>query len=300
MEKYTIQYHSQQIPTHLNFHWDTLTICQLKCPYCYARNIGGKDWGKITSIKTIDKVIEAMSRSTLPFNLGLLGGEPTIGPHYNYILDKVSSLSNNSKIYVTTNAEKDLSLDIIRPRLSFLFSYHPGNCTSEEMFLKNVYHMKNNNIKLKVNIILHPKKEFWQKSLNMAIKLKEIGVKIHPHFLYNNWDRTFFKYQKEFWDTFKIFEDEPKELFYNEDCFNDYEVYKLKLTNFEGWNCYHNNYEIDVHGRVVQMCKQTDERSDLNKDLDYFKNIDSVKPIICQYKECNCDGLLKQLKVKHI
>jgi len=72
MTKYNTQGHLSQDKDRLNVHWDIITICQLKCGYCYARNTYGKDWGKIASIKVIDKILESLGRSTLPFNLGLI------------------------------------------------------------------------------------------------------------------------------------------------------------------------------------------------------------------------------------
>lgn len=299
LDNYTIQGHLQQNKDRLNIHWDTLTICQLECSYCYARNLKGKEWGKFTPKKTIDKIIDALSKSYLPFNLGLLGGEPTIGPYYNYIIDKVLSLDKINKIYVTTNAEKDLST-IRTSDIAFLFSYHPADCTSDENFLKNVKYIIQQGNQLKVNIILHPNKKFWEKSLNMAKEIMNLNVKIHPHFLHSLWERKLYRYNKELWNYFSIFKDLEKDICFNEDKFNDYEVYKNGLTKFKGWSCYNNNYEIDVEGKVVQFCRTENTSTiDLTKDSDFFEKITAIEPMFCPYNECNCDGLLKLKKTRN-
>ena len=299
IENYKSQGHLQQDKNRLNIHWDSLTICQLKCSYCYARNNYGKEWNKLASKKIIDKIIEALSRSTLPFNLGLLGGEPTLGPYYNYIIEKVQSLDKIHKIYVTTNAEKDLRT-VKTEGVAFLFSYHPSECTSDENFINNVKYILQQGNQIKVNILIHPNKKYWEKSLNMARIIQSLGIKIHPHFVHTKWDRKLHKYNDGVWEYFEEFKDLEKDIRYDDDFFNDYEVYKNSLTKFKGWSCYNNNYEIDVNANVVQFCREENSMtSNLLNDLDYFKRITTTKPMTCPHNECNCDGLLKLLKEKN-
>ena len=99
-------------------------------------------------------------------------------------------------------------------------------------------------------------------------------------------------------NTKKFLEKYERDLKYDDDVFNDYEVYSQKLTNFYGWDCYNNNYEIDVRGNVVQFCMNEDGGINILRDLDFFKRITKTVAITCPHKQCNCDGLLKQLKIK--
>lgn len=299
--KYSVQKHIQQDPDHINVHWDTLTICQLNCSYCYARNMYGKEWGKISSKEVLDAVIEALNRSTLPFNLGLLGGEPTLGPHYYYILEKITALPKFQKLYVVTNAEKDLtSHPDYQGRLAWLFSYHPADCTDRDRFVANMKLMVSRGYQCKVNIILHHGKAYWPLIKEMFEICEQIeGLKIHPHFLYGNKMDKLFNYRKDFWEYFSFLEDYEKDLQYDDEVFNDYIVFRDSLTNFKGWSCYNNNYEVDVRGNVVQFCMNEYGGDNLLKNPDFFKNIEKTVPIICPHNQCNCDGLLKQLKVKN-
>jgi organic radical activating enzyme len=298
--KYSKQHHLQQDPDHINVHWDSLTICQLKCSYCYARNEYGKEWGKLSSKEIIDGVIEALNRSSLPFNLGLLGGEPTIGPYYNYILEKISALPKFNRVYVVTNAEKDLTDHPQYDKLAFLFSYHPADCTDRERFINNMKLMLSRGYQCKVNVMLHHDKNLWPMIKEMLEICKGIdGLKVHPHFLYGNSISKLFHYRAEFWEYFKFLEDYEKDLVYDDDVFNDYQIFSNKLTNFKGWSCYNNNYEIDVRGNVVKFCLNKEEHVNLQSDPDFFKNIQRTVPMICPHNACNCDGLLKQLKIKN-
>lgn len=293
------QGHLQQDKNRLNIHWDIITVCQLNCAYCYARQSYGKEWFKMPSKKIIDSVILSLKQSTLPFNLGLLGGEPTLSPYYDYIIEQIQSLDKINKIYVTTNAEKDLS-QVKTEGVAFLCSYHPANCTSDEMFIKNVKYLKEKGNQLKVNILIHPNKAHWEKSYNMFKKMQELNIKIHPHFVHINHDRKLFTYNDGVWEYFKEFKDLEKDIRYDDLLFNDYEVYKNKLTQFKGWSCYNNNYEIDVNANVVQFCREDNTMSsNLLKNQEYFKNITSTKSMTCPHNECNCDGLLKLLKERN-
>jgi sulfatase maturation enzyme AslB (radical SAM superfamily) len=298
--KYKIQHHKDQDSDHINVHWDSLTICQLKCSYCYARNEYGKEWGKISDRTTIDAVLDALNRSSLNFNLGLLGGEPTLGPHYYYILDSISKMEKFNWVYVVTNGEKDLTTHPHYDRLAFLFSYHPADCTDRDRFLKNVQHMLDRGYKCKVNVMLHHDKNLWPKIKEMFETLEKIpNLKVHPHFLYGNSISKLFNYRKDFWEYFSFLESYEKELKYDDDLFNDYIIFRDKMTNFKGWSCYNNNYEIDVKGNVVKFCMPKTDNINLVRDRDFFKNINKTIPMICPHKACNCDGLLKQLKIKN-
>jgi hypothetical protein len=154
--------------------------------------------------------------------------------------------------------------------------------------------------KCKVNIMLHHDKILWPKIKEMFEICQTIeGLKIHPHFLYGNSIQKLFNYRPAFWEYFSFLKDMEKDLCYDTEIFNDYEVFYNKLTNFKGWSCYNNNYEIDVKGNVVQFCKDREDNINLMRDKDFFKRIKKTVPMICPHRACNCDGLLKQLKVKN-
>lgn len=298
--EFSKQHHIQQDPDHLNIHWDTLTICQLNCSYCYARNEYGDKWGKLMSKENINRCVEAFGRSSLSFNLGLLGGEPTLGPHYFHIIEKVSELKNNQKIYVTTNGYKDLTNHPKFDNVAFLFSYHPADIVDEELFFRNVQSAIDKGIQTKVNVMLHHNKALWDKIKTAIFRFLDMGAKVHPHFLYTHSSRMLFHYRKDFWEYFKFLEEViPKELVYDDQLFNDYEIFHNGMTVFTGWSCWNNNYEVDVYGNVVQFCKDRTTGSNLLTDPDYFKRITETKAMICPHKACNCDGLLKQLKIKN-
>mgnify|MGYP000294131930 CR=1 FL=1 len=150
IKKYSTQCHTQQHKDHLNVHWDTLTICQLECSYCYARNTYGREWNKLASKTVIDKVIDALSQSFLPFNLGLLGGEPTLGPHYNYIIDELKNAKPGRRVWMNSDKYpegKDYNLterSTYPFYIKFAYEKRPKSwySLSEEEKLKEILKMK--------------------------------------------------------------------------------------------------------------------------------------------------------------
>lgn len=294
------QYHLQQETQRLNIHWDVSTLCQYKCSYCYARKDykeGG--WNKLPKLEKQLKIIDAISSSYLPYNLGLLGGEPTLYPHYNKLITYIhNKLKPNDKLYVVTNGVGDFSKHLILDKLIILWSYHP-EFVDEKEFLRNILVMQDKGFKFKINIMLHPGRKYWEQLKSFILKCKKLNLRIHPHFMYTD-VYNLFKYSEEFWDYFKFLEDiTEKDLKYGESLYNDYSLFYNKLNQFKGWDCYNNNFEIDINGNVNQFCVNNIGTNILN-NLDFFSNIKEIRPIICQFSSCNCDGLLKQLKVKNV
>jgi len=90
----------------------------------------GDEWGKIDDWKKQKHVIKSLGRAKLPVFLGLLGGEPTIHPHYPELIDKcleVVKKHPDGRLYITTNGSSKSSIfqnHQYDDRLYFLFSFH--------------------------------------------------------------------------------------------------------------------------------------------------------------------------------
>lgn len=302
--------------TRLCIHWDLLLLCNYKCSYCYARNTGfyGEDWLKIPTWEHQQKIIEAISKCEQPMNIGLLGGEPTLYPHFNDLIDYLhlkccynEKYGVHNNIYIVTNGSKpnkwfkDLKS---YSNMSFLWSYHP-EFSEVQPFIDNVETMRDRGFGTKVNIMLHPLKRYRNKIEEVYQKCVEKGFKCHPHFLYQDNANTLWRYDSDFWEWSKEkFGNEVRDLEFQEDCngvikkhyFNDYEVYVNKLNSFKGYNCMNSNYEINANGRVIMYCAEK-VFSNLITDPDFFcKN--EIKTMKCPHTYCNCDGLLKVKKYK--
>lgn len=295
----------------LNIHWDMILACNYKCSYCYARNFDYYQCSWEKDHPSLDlqlTIVDAVSRSTLPYNFGLLGGEPTLNKWFKVLWEHINKKCSNgeNRIYLVTNGSKSkewFEEMECHSRNGILWSFHPEYAEIKE-FMEKVLVMKDKGYDTKVNLMLHPDNTYWDKIKTVWEICNDTDTEIHPHFMYKEGHDSIWPYTKEFWEWAKIFSDEPRKYqFTNDDntyrtfC-NDYEVFTEGINVFKGWKCYNSNHKIDVEGNVRVFCNRNDEGTNLTKDRNYFKNIKKLEPVICEFDRCFCDGLLKIYKEK--
>lgn len=328
MSEYIRQYHDEQDPQRINIHLDLTSICQYKCSYCYSRNTDytGRRWFQWYPMHRLEKVISAIERSSLPFNLGLLGGEPTVHPQFHqilYLIDRKLNKRINGEqnyFYVVSNGARSIEwFDGIHEyeNLGFLWSHHP-EYTHNDSFIEKIELMMSKSFKnfgiwkSKVSLMLHISSKYWANTEDMWNKCKKIDrLKVHPQFLYRNDIGDLYPYSDKFWEWSKFFSREyEKRMVFEKivdnrvvkDVFSEHDVIKNELNSWKGWKCMNNNYEISVEGDVDIFCHgELDAKVrgiSLLDNQDFFEKIKEVKPMTCKYKRCNCDGLMKLLKFK--
>lgn len=298
----------------LYIHWDVSTQCNFKCTYCYAMKEYGDDWGKIDDWKKQQHVIKNIARARLPVFLGLLGGEPTIHPHYPELIDMCLDAVKkhpDGRLYITTNgSNKNEIFQKHRhdKNLYFLFSFHSEYefkyKKGFQILLDNIKTAVDRGFKVKVNVMLHHNKKFWEKTHKFVDELEKYGdrINIHPHFLYADGDvHKLENYSKDFYSEFERFKDYPDYFVFEQasgdkKVFNDYNIFKNEFSSFKGWDCWNNNYEISYTGRCHRVC--FDESKDLLTNPFFFRDIGKICPVSCPHSNCNCDGLLKIYKEK--
>jgi len=304
----------------LYIHWDITTVCNFDCSYCYAKKeySQNKLWLKEDTVENIKTVIKAISISTLPVFLGLLGGEPTLSKHFEFILNEFKRThffeKEDNKLYITTNGSKELcwfinqhSSDFYNNKVMWLFSWHSEHMSndSNKEFKEKIEVLLNKGYKVKVNLMIPLTKEKWADLKELSLELIQLQKEfadliLHPHFIYKN-EHQIYNYPEDTKLYFKeIFENIPKEFQMTRmtrmTLLNDIEVFETGLNNFNGWYCYLNNYEINLGAIVSKFCVQ--EIADLKNNITFFKKIKKVIPVICEHNQCSCDGLLKIRKEK--
>lgn len=297
----------------LYIHWDITSKCNFNCSYCYAkRDYQPKnEWGKLDSWNRQKLVLKSLDLAELPIFLGILGGEPTLHPNFFNLIDecnKIIQKNKNSRLYITTNGSTNVYKDMVyKPNNYFLWSIHLEHEKNYGENFKKVF----DNIKIcidkgfknRVNFLMLPDEKYFPKIHFIFNELSKLNVEIHPHFLYfDPCEKTsLFNYSEKFYEEFKYMKElEGYFTFENDTQFvklNDFQIFHNKLNSFTGWDCYNNNYEINWNGDVVNLCKR--QKESLITNPWFFKNIKKIEPFKCPYKECNCDGLLKVLKVKN-
>ena len=139
---------------------------------------------------------------------------------------------------------------------------------------------------------------YWNIIKKCILELAELDVNIHPHFIYAS-PHSFVKYSDEFYSKFNFIKnyDTKEYTFHTENSqtdFSDIEVFNKKINQFKGWNCWNNNYEINLNCEINQFCFEGKKGIPYN----FFKDITKIGPVKCPHNFCSCDGLLKIHKEK--
>lgn len=297
----------------LYIHWDLHTKCNLNCEYCYARRFYNplKKWSKLPNLNTQKHIIKSISFSSLPVFLGLQGGEPTLDPNLLELVDLIDSeileKHDKNRLYITSNLKEPETLFKIpaNKKIFILGSFHPRDTYITD-FLDSILKLQES-FKVRVNLMLIDEPGLYKKLHNAYECLINTKAEIHPHFVYEDHSRgSLALYSSKFYEEFKYMKTQRD--FEIEETFgdstmvetseiSDFELFEHNKHHFYGFHCYNNNYEIDFEGNVKVLCKST--KDSLLKNPLYFKNIAKIEPMICPHQNCNCDGLLKVLKVKN-
>ena len=283
----------------LYIHWDITTRCNFCCPYCYAKQDYQDEWQRTDTWSQQQLVISAIKAAKLPIFIGLLGGEPTLHPRFNTIVDSVldACWHKQSRLYITTNGSiKKLQTIPFNSKVRILMSLHPGQEYLDpgfQKFFNNLECMISKGFKIRVNLMLDP--TFMGRSLDIYNVLKRYSVEIHPHFIYKSQLENASLVGYNF-DALKMLSDAAPEYLYDDMPMNDFEIFSRGLNRFKGWQCWNNNYEITWDGRVQNLCAK--KEVDLASDPLFFHRITTISPMQCPYDECVCDGLLKTMKAR--
>lgn len=289
----------------LKVHFYPIMICQQNCYYCYARKDFSSNWNKMMDLSTTKSVIEAIAESSLPVSLILLGGEPTLHPHFLEIIDlwdeacnKGSSLKHS--LCITTNGAREDIFEKI-PKLDNLtvtFSFHPTDADFD-IFFKNMKIIQEKDINIFVNILILEDERFHDKIIKAKNKAIEMGIRIQPTLLnsYIANPKKLNKTQEDFIkemsfcgeDTIStLVRNEGNILEQKEIPLNDF--YQDKYHYIKGIQCYQGAYEIDVNGSLRNVC--TGVSVPLSKNIEFFKNIKAIQPITCPLESCDCSEYL--------
>ena len=226
--------------------WDILTICQYKCPYCYARKSYGKKWGRILSKKEIDLFLDDISKAKYDVILGILGGEPTLSPYLNYIIDKVQDIKRIIRLEIYTNGEKDLSTFHINQKVNFLLSYHCTE-TDGEKLLKNALYCSKNNIIFSIMPLMIQTKNSYKKIMNFINRAKSLGFQDSIEVQYVQQSDKSKQVKKVYINPkLEIQEENKKKFILGDKLYSYREIVDNKLNKFTGWRCYNDRMYVQT------------------------------------------------------
>lgn len=253
---------------------DLLNICNLKCPYCYARKEYKNQKVCILNNQQLREIITQLKNIEGEFEFRLLGGEPTLNPNYKFVIRELQNNNNCKLIKLVTNGTKIIS-GLDPHKLQINFSFHPTQSNGDHI-LENLKRLKG--FETVVHLLMVPSKlEEIKRFYEKAKPLSEV----RHEFLIKNDVVSFID---GFFEDPKLYKDDLKEYTFKE-------AYNKSFLN---WQCDLASYRIYANGDVYRMCIQQFLGNIFVKKINF-----NLAPIKCHKKFCHDDCLLSIRKNSH-
>ena len=302
------QYHLAKVNSRVvELNWDIFNMCNYDCTYCYMKD-KPDDWLKIAKWEQQLEIIESISKSKKPIAISLVGGEPTLYHKFNEFINRLDdSLQENKQqnsltvISNNTYPHKLTAIDKTRAsRIKLNLSYHAEE-VNDEQFLNNLNSLINHGFQeILITVLMHFDKRKWPMILNMSKKLSNLPVKVETAYLTRR--RKFFNYLDGFEDVVAemenyvnsdrsyVFDYGDKQVYYGE--FDLIQPIENGETNFEGWDCLINRFNININCQVSKSCV-----GEMVKLKDILGEED-IAPTVCPYDLCSYNCHLSFTKCK--
>lgn len=288
-----------------HFMWNITNWCNYDCYYCYAKEIMVDSWQKDESISKYKLVLKRLEHFDSPFEVDLLGGEPTLHPHLNEILTKLTSIKNCKKAEIFTNLSRPLSYfkkleKEIKSPIAISASFHAEYY--DPKFLEKILLLKNmEKLKVRVTMVIIDKEEYWELSKKVLDKLIENDIGYSLHLLH---ETGFWKpnYSEEMMNHFKPYETKNQHsLYYIDYKYSDgtkekittLDVISKDLNRFNKFKCDSRFFDIRFDGEIINTCTRKKINSIILKK-EFMNNI-----VTCPRHYCACESMLNCHKVKN-
>lgn len=243
-----------------------IDFCQLKCEYCFQ-------FSKTMSFLTKEKlnvILNQLKKINQKMEIIIMGGEPTLYPHLNYMLDELNTIENVKEILIFTNGIKLLDKVHFNSKVRLTFSYHYTQ-NNKNNIINNLKYLNKINapIYYDVNIMMVPNKKIDVSEFKKFCNVKPLYIETKHGTIYcNSCDELF---------GLKEIDYDGEQLTYPE--------YIQKSRNFKGRKCFTNEYTIELDLNSENVClKETVQ-------IENFANYVNEHPfILCPFEMCTKAG----------
>jgi organic radical activating enzyme len=275
----------------LHFEWFLVDWCNFKCSYCSSADIMAEKYSKRSSPGKYQLVLKQLGRLDNEFEMDLFGGEPTLHPEFEYVVNQLDSMPNCTLIEIKTNLSKPLHFleNICKySKVKLAASYHAEYYNQK--FLDKCVALKDHNFYVHIN--LSDKPEHWPQIKEMIRHFDENSVKYDLNLLWSTTDNTI-AYTQEFYELFQPMlaniSDKRTYRFQYEDGTEVFKsgfvAFKEQLNKFTGYKCKALLYEILSDGTFVNGCTRVRAPLMMNKD-------NMCVDVTCQRESCHADFML--------
>jgi MoaA/NifB/PqqE/SkfB family radical SAM enzyme len=169
--------------------WDLGRRCNLDCTYCEASR--HNNYSKPADLNSLIKTFDFIKQWTNLYNskrnyhsvtnIDFTGGEPTVNPNFWNLVKYIKDADNSYKLGLTSNAtwpEKDID-KILEHFKGITISWHAeADSAIKKRVINNILKLKENNIWLQVNVMLHC--DFFDEAMQLCDLLEKNNIKHNP------------------------------------------------------------------------------------------------------------------------
>jgi organic radical activating enzyme len=269
----------------ITYSWNLIDICQYKCTYCSAMNFNLHTFRNKPELENVWKSVCAKIKlSNTPYAVEILGGEPTLHPHIDSIINKLGKQKNCVQVDLITNLAKPTKFyqkfdTVENKKLTIEASYHPEYSNKKNYTDKVIELNRSEFINVFPNIVLPDDSKYWSQTKNLIDTFRDANVGVNLNFLQNVDDGVNGKWEVNYTDEFWVY-------------FNEYFDTSVNQINIEVGTGIHN---AEKHlknnagsGEMTKNIKYTDK---YGKDY-YLSERDINKNKLQGNKGWNCKALM--------
>ena len=187
-----------------------LNYCNLQCPYCFANEFIEEKKQQIT-LEQLDKILDFISKSNHFTRIGLIGGEPTLHPHFTKIIEKINNFCkiNNIKqhpVLFTNGIELEQYIGLLG-NINMLINLNEPEIVGEKKWQKiqntlsllDALSLLQNNTTLGINLYPNMKNYSYIFDIAKQYKINEIRCSVVAptcHFSYYNNKDEYYSFMK--------------------------------------------------------------------------------------------------------
>ena len=270
----------------IQFEWFLTNWCNFKCSYCSESGNMVERFSKDTSAGKYKLVLSRLRGLSNPFNVELIGGEPTLHPNIEDIIVELSGIDACQRIQVVTNLSRSLEFykRFDHPKVQLIASYHPEHHTED--FVEKAAQIRNINVT--VNLIDDP--SYFDQTIKVVEMFKERRVEFAFNLL-NDTPTYQPNYNERFFDVYDSLISEGKN---NEHIpyafedgsvgtFNESQIVKNGLHKLKGYMCTPIRYRITHDGDIRNFCT--------GRKLPLIIGESTHQREVCPNECCGCDAL---------
>lgn len=235
----------------MRFNWHILNWCNYRCSYCFVSDLTSDFKDPSQTIQEYKLIISRLSTVDQPFEVCLTGGEPTLHPNIEEILESLSKIDNLQRVWFFTNLSRHLGFyNTINnfPKVTFYASYHPEYADLDTFIEKCV------GLNCEVHVSMHPDYTTQTRDLVNLLSLNSIPYK------FNLLDGV--NYPQEFINIFDNDLQEAEDMIDLTVTYSDgRSVRKTDIdlilntqNRFKGYKCRPNSWQIDIDGKIKNAC----------------------------------------------